>query len=58
VIDLMKKVFLGLMAALLLAGAAGCSQSSDKKMNDKQTNSGKMKMTDEEMKNMKSDDKK
>ena len=58
-----KKVLLGLMAAFLLTGVVGCSnsQSSDKKMSDKQTqqsDSKKMNMTDEQMKNMKKDDKK
>jgi hypothetical protein len=56
----MKKVILGLMASLLIAGAVGCSnsQSTDKKMDGKQTNSSKMNMSDEEMKNMKNNDKK
>ena len=56
----MKKVFLGLIASLLFAGAVGCSnsQSSDKKVDGKQTNSSKMNMSDEEMKNMKNNDKK
>lgn len=58
-----KKALLGLMATLLLAGAAGCSnsQSSDKKMSDKQTQQSdgkKMNMTDEQMKNMKKSDSK
>jgi protein involved in sex pheromone biosynthesis len=58
-----KKVLLGLMASLLLAGVVGCSnsQSSDKKMSDKQTQQSdgkKMNMTDEQMKNMKKSDKK
>lgn len=62
--DLNKKVILGLMASLLLAGVVGCSnsnsQSNDKKMNDKQTEQSakKMNMTDKQMKNMKSNDKK
>jgi outer membrane murein-binding lipoprotein Lpp len=58
-----KKVLLGLMASLLLAGVVGCSnsQNSDKKMSDKQTqqsDSKKMNMTEEQMKNMKKSDKK
>ena len=55
-----KKVLFGLMASLLLAGVVGCSnsQSSDKKVDGKQTNSSKMNMSDEEMKNMKNNDKK
>ncbi len=58
-----KKAILGLMAALLLTGAVGCSntQSSAKKMDDKQsqqTAGKKMNMTDKEMKNMKKSDKK
>jgi hypothetical protein len=64
VIDVNKKVLLGLMATFLLAGAVGCSnsQSSDKKMNDQkqsqQTDGKKMNMTDDQMKNMKNSDKK
>lgn len=53
-----KKVMVGLMASLLFVGLVGCSnsQSGDKKMNDKQTkqtDNSKMKMSNEEMKNMK-----
>lgn len=58
-----KKVLLGLMASLFLAGVVGCSnsQSTDKKVSDKQTqqsDSKKMNMTDEQMKNMKKSDNK
>lgn len=55
-----KKPMAGLMAALLVTGVVGCSstQSNDKKMDAKQTGSNKMNMTDEQMKNMKSNDKK
>jgi hypothetical protein len=63
VIDMNKKVILGLMASLVLAGVVGCSnaQSSDKKENDKQsehTDNSKMKMSNEEMGKMKNNDKK
>jgi hypothetical protein len=58
-----KKIMLGLMTSLLLTGVVGCSnsQSSAKKMNDKNTHqkaNNKMNMTDEQMKNMKKKDKK
>ncbi|WML44867.1 hypothetical protein [Neobacillus sp. PS3-40] len=58
-----KKIIVSLMASLLLVGVVGCSnaQSSGKKMDDKQTQQTgkkKMNMSNKEMKNMKSDDKK
>lgn len=58
-----KKFILGLMTTLLLAGIVGCSsnnQSTDKKMgnsNSQKTSSNNMNMTDEQMKNMKSNKK-
>jgi uncharacterized protein YcfL len=61
VIKLKKKLILGLMTSLLLAGVVGCSsdkQSTDNKINNKketQNMSGKkMNMSDDQMKKMKS----
>jgi protein involved in sex pheromone biosynthesis len=58
VIEMKKKIILGLMASVLLTGVVGCSnaQSTSKKMDDKKTHqkaNNKMNMTDEQMKNMK-----
>jgi ABC-type glycerol-3-phosphate transport system substrate-binding protein len=60
---MMRKVLLGLIASLVLAGVVGCSnsQSSDKKTDTKQTQQSdgkKMNMTDDQMKNMKKSDNK
>lgn len=58
-----KKLLLGFVLTLLLAGIAGCSnssQSSDTKSNDQKTtqSSNNMNMTPSEMQNMNSSDKK
>ncbi|MDP4086947.1 MAG: hypothetical protein Q8934_20495 [Bacillota bacterium] len=55
-----KKLILGIIPSLLLAGLVGCSndsQNSNKKMNN-QKSSNKMHMTDKQMKNMKKNNKK
>lgn len=51
-----KKLLIGLMASLLVAGMAGCS--SDNQSTAKKASSNNMNMTPTQMNNMKSSDKK
>lgn len=52
-----KKLIIGVMSALLLAGIAGCS-SNNQSSAKKSSNGNSMNMSAKEMKNMKSNDKK